>query len=57
MEYYQSHFNLHNRLLNYDNRYMKVTLKSKLIGVDRQLIPAPIANFKPTYGIQDAEEF
>ena len=25
--------NLHNSLLNYDNRYMKVTLKSKLIGV------------------------
>ena len=28
-------FNLHNSLLNYDNRYMKVTLKSKLIGVAR----------------------
>ena len=26
-------FNLHNNLLNNDNRYMKVTLKSKLIGV------------------------
>ena len=25
-------FNLHNSLLNNDNRYMKVTLKSKLIG-------------------------
>ena len=28
-------FNLHNSLLNNDNRYMKVTLKSKLIGVVR----------------------
>ena len=28
-------FNLHNSLLNNDNRYMKVTLKSKLIGVAR----------------------
>ena len=26
-------FNLHNNLLNNDNRYIKVTLKSKLIGV------------------------
>ena len=26
-------FNLHNSLLNNNNRYMKVTLKSKLIGV------------------------
>ena len=25
-------FNLHNSLLNNDNRYMKITLKSKLIG-------------------------
>ena len=28
-------FNLHKSLLNNDNRYMKVTLKSKLIGVAR----------------------
>ena len=28
-------FNLHNSLLNNDNRYMKVTLKSKLIGIAR----------------------
>ena len=28
-------FNLHNNLSNNDNRYMKVTLKSKLIGVAR----------------------
>ena len=28
-------FNLHNSLLNNDNRYMKVTLKSNLIGVAR----------------------
>ena len=26
-------YNLHNSLLNNDNRYMKVTLKSKVIGV------------------------
>ena len=26
-------FNLHNSLLNKDNGYMKVTLKSKLMGV------------------------
>ena len=25
-------FNVHNSCLNYDNRYIKVTLKSKLIG-------------------------
>ena len=30
-----NNFNLHNSLLNNDNRYMKVTLKSKLIGVAR----------------------
>ena len=28
-------FNLHNSLLNNDNRYMKVILKSKLLGVAR----------------------
>ena len=28
-------FNLHDSLLNTDNRYLKVTLKSKLIGVVR----------------------
>ena len=28
-------FNLHNSLLNNDNRYMKVTLMSKLIGIAR----------------------
>ena len=28
-------FNLHNSLLNNDNRYMKATLKSKLIEVAR----------------------
>ena len=28
-------FNLRNNLLNNDNRYMKVTLKSKLIGIAR----------------------
>ena len=28
-------FNLHNSLLNNDNRYMKVTLNSKLIEVGR----------------------
>ena len=28
-------FNLHDSLLNNDNRHMKVTLKSKLIGVAR----------------------
>ena len=28
-------FNLHNSLLNNDNKYMKVSLKSKLIGVAR----------------------
>ena len=33
-------FNLYNSLLNNDNRYMKVTLKSKLIGVARWLISA-----------------
>ena len=28
-------FNLHNSLLNYDYRYIKVTLKSKLIEVNK----------------------
>ena len=32
---YGNTFNLHNSLLNYDNKYMKVTLKSNLIGVAR----------------------
>ena len=31
-------FNLHNKLLINDNRYMKVTLKSKLIGVAKYII-------------------
>ena len=38
-------FNLHNSLLNNDNRYMKVTLKSKLIGVARQLISPDFGKF------------
>ena len=33
-------FNLHNNLLNNDNMYMKVTVKSKLTGIARQLISA-----------------
>ena len=33
-------FNVHNSLLNYDNKYMKGTLKSKLIGVSREIISA-----------------
>ena len=28
-------FSLHNNLLNNDNTYMKITLKSKLIGIAR----------------------
>ena len=31
-------FNLHNNLLNTDNRYINVALKSKLIGVAMLLI-------------------
>ena len=38
-------FNLHNSLLNNDNRYMKVTLKSKLIGVARKEISADYREF------------
>ena len=38
-------FNLHNSLLNNDNRYMKVTLKYKLIGVARELISADYREF------------
>ena len=38
-------FNLHNSLLNNDNRYMKFTLKSKLIGVARWLISADYSEF------------
>ena len=37
--------NLHNSLLNNDNRYMKVTLKSKLIGVTRLVISADYHQF------------
>ena len=33
-------FNLHNKFLNNDNKYMKVILKFKLIGVGRYLISA-----------------
>ena len=32
---YDKTFNLHNSLLNNDNMYVKVTLKSKLIGAPR----------------------
>ena len=38
-------FNLHNSLLNNDNRYMKVILKSKLTGVARLLISADYRGF------------
>ena len=38
-------FNLHNSYLNNDNTYMKVTLKSKVIGVAMQLISADYRNF------------
>ena len=38
-------FNQHNSLLNDDNRYMKVTLKSKLIAVARSLISADYHEF------------
>ena len=39
-------FNLENNLLNKDNRYMKITLKSKLIGVARLLISANYREFE-----------
>ena len=38
-------FNLHKNLLNNDNRYMKVTVKSKLIGIARLLISADYREF------------
>ena len=38
-------FNLHNSLLNNDNRYIKVTLQSKLIGVAWQLISVDYREF------------
>ena len=38
-------FNLHDSLLNNDDKYMKVTLKSKLIGVARLLISANYHEF------------
>ena len=38
-------FNLHKSLLNNDNRHMKVTQKSKLIGVARKLISADNREF------------
>ena len=38
-------FNLHNTLLNNDNRYMKLTLKSKLIEVATYLILANYFKF------------
>ena len=44
-------FNLHNSLLNNNDRYMKVTLKSKVIGVARLLILADYREFKPTNAI------
>ena len=37
--------NLHNSLLNNDNSYVKVTLKSKQIGIARQLISAENREF------------
>ena len=50
-------FNLHNSLLTNCNKYMKVTLKSKLIGVTRQLISVDYLEFNPSYGIFDTGEF
>ena len=44
-------FNLHNMPLTNNNRYMKVTLKFKQIGIARSLISADDRGFKPTYGI------
>ena len=38
-------FNLHYSLLNNDNRYMKVNLKSKLIRVTRKIISADYHEF------------
>ena len=38
-------FNLHNSLLNNDNKYVKVTLKSKLIGIAWWLILANYCEF------------
>ena len=38
-------FNLNNNLLNNDKRYMKVTLKSQLIGVAIKLISADYWEF------------
>ena len=38
-------FNLYNSLLNNDNKYMKVTLKSKLTGVAREFISADYCEF------------
>ena len=38
-------FNLHNSLLNKDNKYMKVTLNSKLLGVARQVISTDYCEF------------
>ena len=38
-------FNLYNILLNNEKRYMKVTLKSKLIGVASELILADYCKF------------
>ena len=38
-------FNQHNRLLNNDNRYMKVTLKFKLIEMAGLLISADYREF------------
>ena len=40
-----NNFNLHNSLLNNDNRYMKAPLKSRLIGVARLLILADYRKF------------
>ena len=41
-------FNLHDSLLNNHNKYMKVTVKSKLIGIARSRISN---DFKPIYSI------
>ena len=38
-------FNLYNSFLNNDTRYVKATLKSKLIGVARELISADYREF------------
>ena len=49
-------FNLHNSLLNNDDRYIEVIPKSKLIGVAK-VANVGLTDYHEFYGLEDTGEF